>query len=78
MMLEMSRWIKENGLLIANLALFAAFFVGMIICGACRCTTPIRREHREPSRILTEYLTSGDFVEAALENWDREFLRMGM
>jgi Na+-transporting NADH:ubiquinone oxidoreductase subunit NqrD len=33
MMLEMSRWIKENGLLIANLALFAAFFVGMIICG---------------------------------------------
>jgi hypothetical protein len=51
MMLEMSRWIKENGLLIANLALFAAFFVGMIICGACRCTTPIRREHGEPSRI---------------------------
>jgi hypothetical protein len=33
MMLEMRRWIKENGLLIANLALFAAFFVGMIICG---------------------------------------------
>ncbi len=29
----MSRWIKENGLLIANLAVFAAFFVGMIICG---------------------------------------------
>jgi hypothetical protein len=33
MMVEMSRWIKENGLLIANLAHFAAFFVGMIICG---------------------------------------------
>jgi hypothetical protein len=33
MMLEMSRRIKENGLLIANLALFAAFFVAMIICG---------------------------------------------
>jgi hypothetical protein len=43
---------------------------------ACRCTTPIRREHRESSRILTEYLTRGDFVEAALENWDGEFLQM--
>jgi hypothetical protein len=30
---------------------------------------------REPSRILTEYLTSGDFVEAALENRDSEFLQ---
>ncbi len=48
-MLEMSRWMKENGLLIANLALFAAFLVGMIICGV-QCTTPIRREHGEPSR----------------------------
>jgi hypothetical protein len=45
---------------------------------ACRYTTPIRGEHREPPRILTEYLTSGDFVEAALENWDSEFLQMGM
>jgi hypothetical protein len=27
---------------------------------------------------LTDYLTSGDFVEAAFENWDSEFLQMGM
>jgi hypothetical protein len=29
---------------------------------------PDRRELKEPSRILTESLTGGDFVEAVLEN----------
>jgi hypothetical protein len=64
---EAESLIKENSLLIANLAQFAAFFGGMIICGV-RCTTPIRRELKEQSRILTESLTGGDFVEAVLAN----------
>jgi hypothetical protein len=38
----------------------------------------LTREHGEPSRILTEYMTSGDFVERLLENWDSELLQMGM
>ena len=33
MMLRMGTWIKERGLLLANLVLFATFFVGMIISG---------------------------------------------
>jgi hypothetical protein len=33
---------------------------------------------REPSRILTEYLTSGDFVEAALRELGQQFRQMGM
>ena len=62
MMLKLCRWILENSVLIANLAISAAFVGAMIICGV-RCATPIRREHKEPSRILTESLTGGDFLE---------------
>ena len=62
MMLKRCRWILENSVLIANLAISAAFVGAMIICGV-RCATPIRREHKEPSRILTESLTGGDFLE---------------
>lgn len=32
-MQDMSRWFKERGLLLVNLALFAASFIGMIISG---------------------------------------------
>ena len=35
-------------------------------------------EHGQPTVSLGGYLTSGDFVEATFENWESEFLQMGM
>ena len=73
----MGPWIKERGLLLANLVLFATFFVGMIITGV-QVYNADQTEHGQPPVTLATYLTSGDFVEATFENWESEFLQMGM
>src|SRR3977135_2502328 len=70
--------LHNNGLLLACLGLFAVFFVGMIVSGAATYNQE-QQEHgsREQVSVLT-YLTTGDFVEATFENWESEFLQMGM
>ena len=67
MMHRMGTWIKERGLLLANLALFAACFVGMIVSGV-QVYNADQVEHGQPTVSLGGYLTSGDFVEATFEN----------
>jgi hypothetical protein len=74
-----SSWLRDNGLLLACLALFGAFFVGMIVAG----TTSYNQEQQEHGSSSEQvsvwgYLTTGDFVEATFENWESEFLQMGM
>jgi hypothetical protein len=68
----------DNGLLLACLGLFAVFFVGMVLSGAATYNQE-QQEHgsHEQVSVLT-YLTTGDFVEATFENWESEFLQMGM
>ena len=73
----MRTWIRERGLLLANLILFLMFFVGMIISGL-QVYNADQSEHGQPVVSLGGYLTSGDFVEATFENWESEFLQMGM
>ena len=71
-------FLHDNGLLIACLGLFAVFFVGMVVSGAATYNQE-QQEHgsHEQVSVLT-YLTTGDFVEATFENWESEFLQMGM
>jgi hypothetical protein len=67
--------LRENGLLIACLALFAVFFGGMIVAGAATYNEE-QREHGSTDQIsVWQYLTTGDFVEATFENWESEFYR---
>jgi hypothetical protein len=73
----MRHWLRDHGLLVANLALFAVFFGGMIGSGV-RVYNSDQIEHGQPAVSLAGYLTSGDFVEATFENWESEFLQMGM
>ena len=69
---------RDNGLLIACLGLFAVFFVGMVVSGAASYNQE-QQAHGSQERIsVLEYLTTGDFVEATFENWESEFLQMGM
>ena len=73
-----STFLRENGLLLACLALFSAFFVGMIVSGAATYNQE-QREHGSTEQVsVLKYLTTGDFVEATFENWESEFLQMGM
>jgi hypothetical protein len=73
----MKEWARNHGLLIANLGLFVVFFIGMIFSGA-RVYNADQTEHGQPAVSLGSYLTTGDFVEATFENWESEFLQMGM
>jgi hypothetical protein len=68
----------DNGLLLACLGLFAVFFIGMVLSGAATYNQE-QQDHgsHEQVSVLT-YLTTGDFVEATFENWESEFLQMGM
>ena len=72
------RLLHENGLLLACLGLFGVFFLGMIVSG----WTVYNQEqlaHGSTEQIsVLGYLTTGAFVEATFENWESEFLQMGM
>jgi hypothetical protein len=73
----MRTWLRDHGLLIANLLLFVIFFGGMVLSGV-RVYNSQQLEHGGQAVSLSRYLLSGDFVEATFENWESEFLQMGM
>jgi hypothetical protein len=73
----MREWLRDHGLLVANLALFLIFFGGMILSGV-RVYNSDQLEHGQQAVSLGGYLLSGAFFEATFENWESEFLQMGM
>ena len=73
----MGKWAKEHGLLLANIALFVIFFGGMILSGASTYSDE-QMAHGEPAVTVLGYLGTGAFLEATFENWESEFLQMGM
>ena len=71
-------FLHDNGLLLACLGLFVVFFVGMVVSGAATYNQE-QQEHGSQEQVsVLRYLTTGDFVEATFENWESEFLQMGM
>ena len=70
-------WTKDHGLLLANIALFLVFFGGMIVSGAADYSED-QRAHGQPAVTVLGYLGTGAFLEATFENWESEFLQMGM
>jgi hypothetical protein len=71
-------FLHNNGLLLACLGLFALFFVGMVVSGASAYNEE-QHEHGSSEQVsVLKYLRTGDFVEATFENWESEFLQMGM
>jgi hypothetical protein len=73
----MKKWAKEHGLLLANIGLFLVFFCGMVISGASDYSED-QVAHGEQAVSIAEYLGTGAFLEATFENWESEFLQMGM
>jgi hypothetical protein len=70
--------VRENGLLLACLGLFVVFFAGMIVSGAATYNEEQLEHGSSVDVSVLQYLTTGDFVEATFENWESEFLQMGM
>jgi hypothetical protein len=54
--------VRENGLLLACLGLFAVFFVGMIVSGAATYNEE-QREHGSAEKIsVLQYMTTGNWL----------------
>jgi hypothetical protein len=73
----MRKIIRDNGLLIANLGLFLLFLVAMALTGV-RAYNADQVEHHQSTVSLLNYIGTGNFVEGVFENWESEFLQMGM
>ncbi|HEV2931093.1 MAG TPA: DUF6766 family protein [Propionibacteriaceae bacterium] len=73
----MRTWFRDHGLLLVNLALFVIFIGGMVLSGV-RVYNSEQAEHGGGPVSLPGYLMTGEFIEATFENWESEFLQMGM
>ncbi|HEX6589458.1 MAG TPA: DUF6766 family protein [Longimicrobiales bacterium] len=73
----MKRFLHDNGLSIVNFTLFAVFLGATSLTGH-RYYNDEQQDHGEPPVTYAEYVGSGDFLEAVMENWESEFLQMAM
>lgn len=73
----MRRIWRENSLSLVMVGLFLLFLVGQSVAGFKEYNED-QREHGEEPVAYTAYLHSAHFVEAVFENWESEFLQMGM
>ncbi|HLP07299.1 MAG TPA: DUF6766 family protein [Opitutaceae bacterium] len=74
----MRRFLRDNGLSLAVFALFLATFAGGQLVTGWKAYNEERGQNREPALGLTAYLRSAHFAEATAENWESEFLQMGV
>ena len=74
---RVGRLLRNNGLSLALFALFALSMTGQIVSGLSSYNDE-RRDHGRPTVTLARYLRTGHFLEATFENWESEFLQMGL
>ena len=71
----LSRFWKNNSLVIVLFTVFALTLIGMSIAGY-KASNAEHVDRRQPTESYIRYITSGDFVEGVFENWESEFLQM--
>jgi hypothetical protein len=73
----MKRFVVRNQLLlVVFFVFFLTTFFGQSVTGH-RVFNEDQKEHDESEISYGEYLTTGHFLEATMENWESEFLQMG-
>ncbi len=70
-----SGWLRDHGLTVTLLGLFALFLIGQSITGH-RDFDADQRAHGEAAVSYLHYLSTGHFFEATFENWESEFLQI--
>jgi hypothetical protein len=73
----MRSFLRDNGLTIALFVLFAVSIFGMAGVGFASFNEELAK-HGDTPVPFTRYLTSGQFLSALFENWESEFLQMGV
>ena len=71
----MAQIFRNNGLSITLFGLFLITQVGLSVTGYYHHNEE-RQQHREAKIGYLQYLTSANFLEATMENWESEFLQM--
>lgn len=74
----MRRFIREHSLSIVTLGAFLVIWLGGQTWAGHRAYNEEQRSHGEPTVSLGEYITRAHFGEATFENWESEFLQMGI
>jgi hypothetical protein len=69
--------LKNNGLSVVLATLFVIFLVGQVLSGWLHYNEE-QNDHDQPQVTLFQYLQTGAFGEAVFENWESEFLQMGL
>jgi len=73
----MREFFRNNGLSVVLLLLFFFSLVGQYFTGYHEYNDD-RQAHEKSEVGYVEYLGTGHFIEAVFENWESEFLQMGM
>lgn len=73
----MKKFLKNNSLSIVFIILFLISIVGQVFFGIKEYNKELREEGGTEVT-LPEYFSSGHFVESTFENWESEFLQMGL
>jgi hypothetical protein len=73
----MKKFIYHNGLSIVFFLLFVAAMTGQIVFGFHEYNKELIDEGAHTIN-MTNYFVSGHFIEATFENWESEFLQMGL
>lgn len=76
-MSDVKQRLRNNGLSMVWLALFAVFLGAQAVSGH-RVYNQEQKEHGQASVSFGSYLATGHFGEAVFENWESEFLQMAM
>jgi hypothetical protein len=71
-------FVRDHGLSLVALGAFLAIWLGGQVWAGHRTFNEEQRTHGEPTVSLPEYLTRAEFGEATFENWESEFLQMGV
>ncbi|KYG63787.1 hypothetical protein AZI86_13265 [Bdellovibrio bacteriovorus] len=76
-MTKLKKIFKNNGLSIVMFSLFLVFILSQFFIGRVDFNEDLER-HGRPPVTMSEYLSSGHFIEATFENWESEFFQMGL
>jgi hypothetical protein len=72
------RFVREHSLALVALGAFLVLWLGGQVWAGHRTFNEEQRAHDEPTVSLGHYLTEAQFGEATFENWESEFLQMGV
>jgi hypothetical protein len=76
-MTAVGKFWRDNGLSVVLVTLFLVFLGGQTYSGWLHYNEELEEHHQAPIGIV-EYVRTGAFGEAVFENWESEFLQMGL